>query len=429
MVWTFSLDKGTISIVAKRSGKKRPSDGGAETSAALPPTDPFFELSLDMLCIAGTDGFFKRINPAFARILGYSHDELVSRPFVEFVHPEDVESTILEIRRLDTGLPTVMFENRYLDHYGGVRWIQWNATAPNADGLIYAVARDITSSKKAADDLRRYAEELVQINHRLKTTQEQLIQAEKMESIGRLAAGVAHEVKNPLALLLLGVNYLSGGVDPNDPHLPRILVEMTQAITRADRIVRGLVNFSAENRLDLAPVDFRALADDVILMMRHELTRGAVRVDLEVGKGVPPVLADRGRLEQVLVNLITNAIQSTEGVEKPGILIRAKRVVLDDILRNEGSRTMDHLSDGDDVVVIDVIDNGPGIDSASLPKVFDPFFTTKPTGIGTGLGLTVVSRIIDLHRGRVAIANDPEKGGARVSITLRVTDQGGLRSL
>ena len=187
MVWTFSLDKGTISIVAKRSGKKSPSDGGAETSAALPPTDPFFELSLDMLCIAGTDGFFKRINPAFARILGYSHDELVSRPFVEFVHPEDVESTILEIRRLDTGLPTVMFENRYLDHYGGVRWIQWNATAPNADGLIYAVARDITSSKKAADDLRRYAEELVQINHRLKTTQEQLIQAEKMESIGRLS--------------------------------------------------------------------------------------------------------------------------------------------------------------------------------------------------------------------------------------------------
>lgn len=399
--------------------------GGDETkSPSLLPTDPFFELSLDMLCIAGIDGFFKRINPAFERILGYGHDELVSRPFVEFVHPEDVESTLAEIRRLDTGLPSVMFENRYLDRSGEVRWIQWNATAPNADGLIYAVARDITAHKKVEDDLRRYANELEKSNRQLKATQEQLIQAEKMESVGRLAAGVAHEVKNPLAMLLLGVNYLSGGVDPNDPHLPRILTEMTQAITRADRIVRGLVNFSAENRLHLGPVDFRALADDVILMMRHELTRRAVRVDLEVGQDVPPVLADAGRLEQVLVNLITNAIQAMESTEKPRVLIRARRRVLDDVVRDDGVRTIDHLRDGDEVVVIDVIDSGRGIAPADLPKVFDPFFTTKATGVGTGLGLTVVSRIVDLHRGRVAIRNDPETGGARVSITLRTAGRG-----
>lgn len=399
--------------------------GGDETkSPSLLPTDPFFELSLDMLCIAGIDGFFKRINPAFERILGYGHDELVSRPFVEFVHPEDVQSTLAEIRRLDTGLPSVMFENRYLDRSGEVRWIQWNATAPNADGLIYAVARDITAHKKVEDDLRRYANELEKSNRQLKATQEQLIQAEKMESVGRLAAGVAHEVKNPLAMLLLGVNYLSGGVDPNDPHLPRILTEMTQAITRADRIVRGLVNFSAENRLHLGPVDLRALADDVILIMRHELTRRAVRVDLEVGQDVPPVLADAGRLEQVLVNLITNAIQAMESTEKPRVLIRARRRVLDDVVRDDGVRTIDHLRDGDEVVVIDVIDSGRGIAPADLPKVFDPFFTTKATGVGTGLGLTVVSRIVDLHRGRVAIRNDPETGGARVSITLRTAGRG-----
>ena len=407
-------------IREKKSGKKTGSGIDPVIPPELPPTDPFFELSLDMLCIAGTDGFFKRINPAFARILGYSHDELVSRPFVEFVHPDDVETTILEILRLDTGLPTVMFENRYIDRSGEARWIQWNATAPNADGLIYAVARDITASRKAADDLRRYAKELEQSHRQLKAAQEQLIQAEKMESIGRLAAGVAHEVKNPLALLLLGVNYLSGGVDPKDPHLPGILSEMTQAITRADRIVRGLVNFSVENRLHLAPVDLRTLADDVIVMMRHELTRSAVRLELEVGKEVPSVLADQSRLEQALVNLITNAIQATEGREKPGILIRARRLVLDDVLRNEGARTLDHLRDGDEVVVIDVIDNGPGIASTVLPKVFDPFFTTKATGVGTGLGLTVVGRIVDLHRGRLTIMNDPNTGGVRVSITLKV---------
>jgi PAS domain S-box-containing protein len=383
------------------------------------PTDPFFELSLDMLCIAGTDGYFKRINPAFERVLGYTQEELLSRPFVEFVHPDDVASTIHEIEGLDIGQPTVLFENRYFHRSGEVRWIQWNSAAPNADGLIYAVARDITKNKKAEDDLRRYASELERSNSQLKATQEQLIQAEKMETVGRLAAGVAHEVKNPLALLLLGVNYLSGGVDPNDPHVAEILAEMTQAITRADRIVRGLVNFAEENQIHLVPVDFRVLASDVLLMMRHDFTRHSIRTKLEVAKGVPLVLADRGRLEQVLVNLITNAIQAMEGTPEPILRIRARRAELDDVARDEGVRTMDHLRDGDDVVVIEVIDNGRGIAAPDLPKLFDPFFTTKATGVGTGLGLTVTRRIVELHRGRIDIRNDPETGGARVSITLK----------
>jgi PAS domain S-box-containing protein len=408
-----------LGTVGANSRQNSDRGGGEAISPGLPSTDPFFELSLDMLCIAGTDGFFKRINPAFERVLGYGHDELVSRPFVEFVHPDDVGSTIREIESLDAGRPTVMFENRYLDKSGEERWIQWNASAPNADGLIYAVARDITASKLAEAHLRRYAAELEHSNRQLKATQEQLIQAEKMESVGHLAAGVAHEVKNPLALLLLGVNYLSGGVEPGDPHVPEILAEMTDAITRADRIVRGLVNFAAENRLQLGPVDFRALAGDVILMMRHELTLHSVRVELEVEKKLPPVLADRGRLEQVLVNLISNAIQAMEETDDPRLVLLARREVLDDVPRDEGARTLDHLRDGDDVVVIDLIDNGPGIQAKDLPKVFDPFFTTKPAGVGTGLGLTVVRRIIDLHRGRIDISSDPDTGGARVTLTLK----------
>ena len=382
-------------------------------------TDPFFELSLDMLCIAGTDGYFKRINPAFTRILGYDEETLLSRPFVEFVHPEDVQATIQEIQRLDSGQPTVMFENRYLDSTGQIRWIQWNASAPNADGLIYAVARDITARKRAEDDLRKNAAELENSNRQLKATQEQLIQAEKMESVGRLAAGVAHEVKNPLALLLLGINYLSSGVDPNDPNVAEILDEMTQAITRADRIVRGLVNFSSENQLQLCPIDLRALLGDVLLMMRHELTKHSVRTELKLEKDLPPILADRVRIEQVFVNLITNAIQAMEETGEPRLVIRARQETLQDVSRDQGARSLDHLRDGDPVVVIEIIDNGPGVPAEALPKLFDPFFTTKATGVGTGLGLTVVRRIIDLHRGFIAIRNDPKTGGAVVSLTLK----------
>ncbi len=387
--------------------------------------DLFFELSLDLLCIAETDGFFKKINPAFERVLGYPRAELLERPFLSFVHADDVEATLREIRRLGQGLPTVLFENRYLAKDGGVRWIQWNAAAPNADGLIYAVARDVTALKQAEDDLRRYAAELEKSNRQLRATQEQLIQAEKMESVGRLAAGVAHEVRNPLALLLLGVDYLSTGVEQGDSNLPTILGEMRQAIGRADRIVRGLVNFSGESRLQFTSVEFRPLIDDVLLMMRHELTRASVRVDVRLQRDLPAIWADRGRIEQVMVNLITNAIQAMEQTKEPRLRIRARRETLDDVARDEGARTLDHLRRGDEVVVIEVIDKGCGIPSHAASKLFDPFFTTKATGVGTGLGLTVVRRIVDLHQGRIELRNDPESGGARAMLTLRVAPREG----
>ncbi len=257
----------------------------------------------------------------------------------------------------------------------------------------------------------------------MRSTQEQLIQAEKMESVGRLAAGVAHEVRNPLALLLLGVDYLSTGVVQGDTNVPTILREMREAISRADRIVRGLVNFSGDNRPSLAAVEFRPLLEDVLLMMRHELTRASVRVDVRVQRDLPSIWADKGRIEQVLVNLITNAIQAMEKTTQPRLRIRARLKTLDDVARDEGARTFDHLRLGDEAVVIEVIDNGPGIPSRAASKLFDPFFTTKPTGVGTGLGLTVVRRIVDLHQGRIELRNDPETGGARATLTLRVASE------
>ena len=370
-------------------------------------------------------GSSKKVNPAFGRVLGYTGSELLERPFLSFVHPEDIEATQREIQRLDQGLPTVLFENRYLAKGGGIRWIQWNASAPGSGGLIYAVARDITAQKEAEAALRHYATELEKSNRQLRSTQEQLIQAEKMESVGRLAAGVAHEVRNPLALLLLGVDYLSAGVEKGDPNLSTILGEMRQAISRADRIVRGLVNFSGENRLQFAAVEFRALLEEVLLMMRHELTKASVRVDVRVQRDLPPVWADPGRIEQVLVNLITNAIQAMEKTKEPRLRIRARMKTLDDIARDEGARTLDHLRRGDEAVVIEVIDNGCGIPARAESKLFDPFFTTKATGVGTGLGLTVVRRIVDLHQGRIELRNDPETGGARATLTLKVAQGGG----
>lgn len=386
---------------------------------ALVDYDPFFEISLDLLCIAGTDGYFKKINPAFGRILGYPDEEMLSRPFLDFVHPDDLESTLREIQHLGVGLPAVMFENRYLAADGSIRWLQWNASSRGTDGLIFAVARDISASKTTEEDLRRYAGKLEESNRQLKSTQDQLIQAEKMESIGRLAAGVAHEVKNPLGLLKLGIDYLTNHVETTDPAVPQVLSEMTSAIGRASTIINGLLNFSVENRIKFQALDFRPLVEGVLAMMRHELTQKKVRVDLRVQKDLPPVSGDTVRLQQVLINLITNAIHAMEKTAEPRLKIRARLRTVRDLERDEGARTFDHLRDGDDTIVVEVIDNGSGIPAKASARLFDPFFTTKATGIGTGLGLTVVRSIIDLHGGQVEIVNDPGTGGARVTMTLK----------
>jgi PAS domain S-box-containing protein len=117
--------------------------------------DRFFDVSLDLLCIAGLDGRFKRLNPAFTEVLGYSLDELLSIPFIDMVHPDDRDMTAAEVRKLSQGLTTTYFENRYLRNDGLTRWIAWTATPVPEEGLIYAAGRDITRAKNAEQELRR----------------------------------------------------------------------------------------------------------------------------------------------------------------------------------------------------------------------------------------------------------------------------------
>lgn len=108
----------------------------------------FFALSLDMLCVAGMDGYFRRVNPAFERILGYSSEELVARPFLDFVHPDDRERTLTEMAQLTSGVPTITFENRYRCADGSHKCLAWTSMPVPGDGLLYAVARDVTEQKQ-----------------------------------------------------------------------------------------------------------------------------------------------------------------------------------------------------------------------------------------------------------------------------------------
>ena len=133
--------------------------------------DRFFELSIDLLCQLGFDGYFKRLNPAWERTLGYSVAELTSRPFIEFVHPDDRERTLEQNRHVRAGGRALDFENRYLCSDGSFRWLRWNAAPDASWSVIYSVARDVTAQKEAAEERERLVRDLQGALAEVKTLQ------------------------------------------------------------------------------------------------------------------------------------------------------------------------------------------------------------------------------------------------------------------
>ena len=274
----------------------------------------------------------------------------------------------------------------------------------------------------------RHAIERKGIYEELRNMRSQLIQSEKMESIGRLAAGVAHEVKNPLAQILMGIEYLKEGIDPQDQNVPKILASMEHALHRADKIVRGLLDFSSDRKLGLVDTDVNGLIEKALVLVELRVKDLQFILEKDFDPRLPMAKLDPVKMEQVLINVIFNAIQAIETSQAEGkakgsgkLIISTRAETLSGILRDEGSRTGRQLREGDSVVVIRILDNGSGIAEDKFEHIFDPFFTTKPTGTGTGLGLTVVKKIIDLHDGLIQLSNRPE-GGAEAKITLKASN-------
>lgn len=284
--------------------------------------------------------------------------------------------------------------------------------------LLVGISEDITERVEAREQLKKLNENLFEKNKELESTQMQLIQAAKMESIGRLAAGVAHEVKNPLAMLLMGVEYLDSGIDPDDENIEIILNEMREAIERADDIVRGLVDFSSDRQLAKEETELESLINHILLLTRHELTRSSVSVKTTFDKNLPTALLDSRKFEQVMINLILNAIHAMKDIKSRKISINVSKEEIEEASLDVGARTARKFRLGDTVIHIDLKDNGTGISNEDIEKVFDPFFTTKSTGVGTGLGLSVVRKIVELHGGEISIRNRLLKKGAHVRITL-----------
>ncbi len=270
------------------------------------------------------------------------------------------------------------------------------------------VIHDVTERKRAEEQLKKTHSELQKSLDKLKIAQLGLIQAEKMDSIGRLAAGVAHEVKNPLAIILQGVDYLNKSIGSSctDETVPVVLGYTRDAVKRADSVIRGLLDFSTYRELELREENLNTLVQEALFLVKHEIDKCRVTVVKDLLEQMEPFLMDRNKIEQVFVNLFMNAIHAMP--EGGTLTVRTYMKTLpasEEALNGNG-----HLpKQPETVAVAEVDDTGTGIPEKVLPKIFDPFFTTKPTGKGTGLGLTVTKNIIQLHGGTLSVRN--KKGG------------------
>ncbi len=240
-------------------------------------------------------------------------------------------------------------------------------------------------------------DELTGANRALAEARESLLRSEKLATVGRLAAGLAHEVGNPLGAIAgyadLALARLPRGADPD---LQDALARIAAAAARIDRTVRDLLDFARPAPAAMAPVDLRAAVDAALRLARVQSRFRGVEVALDLPPDLPRVVADEHQLSQVFLNLLLNAGDAMGG---------AGRVEIGACGDPGG-------------VAVEVRDSGPGIPPADLPRIFDPFFTTKDPGQGTGLGLAICHRIVEDAGGDIQGGN-AEGGGARFKVRLR----------
>lgn len=375
-------------------------------------------------------------SPRWKTMLGYEEHE-VENTFAgweRLLHPEDRQRASEAVQAYFSGrTESYELEHRLRHKDGTYRWILARGVAlrdPQGNPLRMAGSHvDLTARKQAEDQLRRACQELAQsqatlhntvkqlqaANEKLRQTQLQLIQAAKMECIGTLAAGVAHEVKNPLQTILVGVDYLDGSLPDRPGNVGLALADMRDAVGRANTIIRDLLQLSAETAFELAHGDLNEVVERSLRLLNSELVSARIKVVCELEAGLPPIGMDAGKMGQVFLNLFINARQA---MAHDGTLRVATRSGCSAAELRVEESLAGRFRPGERLVVAEVQDTGSGIAQEHLARIFDPFFTTKPVGMGTGLGLSIVRKIIDLHQGAMEVRNALE-GGVVVTLLFR----------
>ncbi|MDB6118104.1 MAG: sensory box protein [Verrucomicrobiaceae bacterium] len=335
--------------------------------------------SLDAICAFDGEGRFIQVSAACEKIWGYSPKELMGTPYIDKVHPHDRAKTIEAAVQIMAGKPTINFENRYVRKDGATTYIVWSAWWSEADQNMFCVARDNTERRKL---------------------EEQFLRAQRMESIGTLAGGIAHDLNNMLAPIMMSIALLK--LQETDHRRLDILTTIEGSARRGADMVKQVLSFAQGVTGQQLEVRIGPLLAEVEKIVNDTFLKN-IRVSSDIPMDLWTVQGDPTQLHQVLINLCVNA---RDAMPHGGSLrLSASNLVLD-----EHYAGMNMEARPGPYLVIQVEDTGTGMPPEVIDKIFEPFFTTKEVGKGTGLGLSTTLAIIKSHGGFVRVYSEPGAG-------------------
>ena len=397
------------------------------------------------------DNKLVRVNKTYCEMLGYTAAELLAKTFIELGHPEDNPKNLQVAASLDRGeITSYQIEIRQIAATGKIVWVNVTATLiRDGEGKpIYKLGmiENITNRKiseaalqASQSQLKKQAAQLQEAYEKLQNAQIQLVQSEKMSSLGQMVAGIAHEINNPATFINGNIShtytyfhdliellslyqecYPSPGpqiaekvkeleLDFLKEDLPKMLNSMRVGVERISKIVLSLRNFSRLDESEMKLVDVHEGIDSTLLILQHRLHQASIKSGIEIIKEygkISQIYCCAGQLNQVFLNIISNAIDALENQPEP------RTIVIRTLMKKAGlkSHSKNQLSDCDRIVIC-IADSGPGMSEEVRKRLFDPFFTTKPVGAGTGLGLSISHQIVvEKHKGSLRCISAPGQG-------------------
>ena len=366
----------------------------------------FAETSSQGIAMAELDGTITYVNPSLCAFLeAEKAEDVIGKKFFPY-HPQETQK-----RFRNEVIPVTLEKGSWTGELelispGGKRTPTLNHIFLLKDGVGNAeylanIIVDITVRKNAEEQLREAYE-------KLKESQEQVVHSAKMAAVGQLAGGVAHEVKNPLAVILHCVEYLGMIKETDVAARDKMLKMIKNSVRTADNIVRGLLDFSRPEEPKFETYNLKDIVLTALELVDNQLNLTDIKVEKELADDLPNIMVDRSRMEQVFVNLIINAVHAMPGGGVLTLKTHAKE--LDVVEKGVGRRESDKFKIGDKAVVFELGDTGTGILPENLEKIFNPFYSTKAPGEGTGLGLSIAKTIVDQHNGFISMNSEVGKG-------------------